>query len=250
MNAGMLNCPHCGAAVNQDSRHCAYCQGLLQTVACSKCMAMMFAGADFCPTCGARTEVVTAQDQSAHQCPRCAVPGRMLQHVALGQSLVEECPQCSGMWIDARRFDRMCADAQAQAVGSTTPDGSAAQLPHVTPERQIQYIRCPVCAEIMNRTNFDMQSGVVIDVCKGHGIWLDKDELRQIIAFIRAGGINETRAMQAQKALEERLAMISQEEIKTVRRAYGTGQSLAANEGTGLLETILSVAWDAVFGKL
>ena len=244
----MLSCPHCGAAVKADSRQCAYCQGLLQTVACPKCLAMMFAGSEFCPTCGARTQVMAAEGQTAHQCPRCGVEGRMLERVTLGESLVEECRQCGGMWVDARRFERICADAQAQVQSSEALTGGAPQIPHMTPERQVRYIHCPLCHEMMNRVNFGMRSGVVIDVCKGHGIWLDKDELQEIIAFIRAGGLQQAQEMAAQRAQSERLQMISQQESPAVAQRYAASQSAGGIDGTGLVGAILSVAWDAVFG--
>jgi Zn-finger nucleic acid-binding protein len=46
----------------------------------------------------------------------------------------------------------------------------------------------------MNRVCFAHCSGVVVDVCKAHGTWFDKDELRRIVEFIRAGGLEQARA--------------------------------------------------------
>ncbi len=151
--------------------------------------------------------------------------------------------------MDARRFERMCADAQAGSQENGAPDGGRGEIPHVSPEKQIRYIHCPVCAQIMNRVNFGKQSGVVIDVCKGHGIWLDKDELQEIIAFVRAGGMNQSREMDAQQAQTEKLQMINHEEMLEGGRGYASSQSVGDNDGTGLVGAILSVAWDAVFGK-
>ena len=45
----------------------------------------------------------------------------------------------------------------------------------------------------MNRVNFAKCSDVIVDVCKGHGTWFDKDELRQIVEFIRGGGMEQSR---------------------------------------------------------
>jgi Zn-finger nucleic acid-binding protein len=41
----------------------------------------------------------------------------------------------------------------------------------------------------MNRSNFARVSGVVIDVCRPHGAWLDRGELASIRRFLRAGGV-------------------------------------------------------------
>lgn len=46
----------------------------------------------------------------------------------------------------------------------------------------------------MNRFNFAGCSGVILDACKPHGVWLDADELRRIVAFIRGGGLDMARA--------------------------------------------------------
>jgi len=35
-----------------------------------------------------------------------------------------------------------------------------------------------------------------VDVCREHGTWFDKDELRRIVEFIRAGGLEQARADQ------------------------------------------------------
>jgi Zn-finger nucleic acid-binding protein len=46
----------------------------------------------------------------------------------------------------------------------------------------------------MHRVNFAKCSNVIVDVCKAHGTWFDKDELRRIIEFIRAGGFEKARS--------------------------------------------------------
>ena len=59
---------------------------------------------------------------------------------------------------------------------------------------------------MMNRFNFANCSGVVLDACKPHGVWFDADELRRIVRFIRAGGLDLARAKERQElALERRL---------------------------------------------
>jgi len=45
----------------------------------------------------------------------------------------------------------------------------------------------------MNRSNFAHSSGVIIDVCKHHGVWFDSEELPKIIDFIRRGGMELAR---------------------------------------------------------
>jgi Zn-finger nucleic acid-binding protein len=56
----------------------------------------------------------------------------------------------------------------------------------------------------MNRINFARCSGVVVDVCKGHGTWFDRDELSRIVEFIRGGGLDAARAREKAALEEER----------------------------------------------
>ena len=54
--------------------------------------------------------------------------------------------------------------------------------------QRVEYRRCPSCGVQMLRKNFRKSSGVILDVCREHGTWLDADELEQITGFILSGG--------------------------------------------------------------
>jgi Zn-finger nucleic acid-binding protein len=75
----------------------------------------------------------------------------------------------------------------------------------------------------MNRINFARCSGVIVDVCKGHGTWFDRDELSRIVAFIRGGGLAAAR--DREKA-----------EIQEARRQLAAEQTLADNPMARLSE--------------
>jgi Zn-finger nucleic acid-binding protein len=68
---------------------------------------------------------------------------------------------------------------------------------------KISYVPCPVCKQMMNRVNFAHCSNVIVDVCRAHGTWFDRDELRRVVEFIRAGGMEKERARQMAE-LDER----------------------------------------------
>jgi Zn-finger nucleic acid-binding protein len=59
--------------------------------------------------------------------------------------------------------------------------------------REDAYLPCPVCAGLMPRKNFRRISGVLIDICRDHGVWLDAGELEQIRCFIANGGLDTVR---------------------------------------------------------
>ena len=46
-------------------------------------------------------------------------------------------------------------------------------------ERNLE-LACPRCNKPMDTANYNYSSGVVIDKCRDHGIWLDKNELEKV----------------------------------------------------------------------
>jgi Zn-finger nucleic acid-binding protein len=49
----------------------------------------------------------------------------------------------------------------------------------------------------MTRRNFGGNSGVIIDVCRSHGVWFDRGELPRVLAFVEAGGLELARKREA-----------------------------------------------------
>jgi Zn-finger nucleic acid-binding protein len=208
MEAETLNCPMCGAAAATDATRCEHCGARLATVACPSCFGMMFVGQQFCSHCGARADRKdNSEPDQPEPCPRCRTN---LEAVVLGGSKVRECPHCEGIWTDAETLRQICADQEKQAAVLGLPT----QLPTnegVAIEQQIRYLRCPVCGDMMNRVNFANFSGVIVDVCRQHGTWFDRDELRRIVEFIRAGGMDQARAREIQNLeADRRLARTDQ----------------------------------------
>ena len=59
----------------------------------------------------------------------------------------------------------------------------------------------------MQRRNYATASGVVIDICKEHGIWFNIKELDAILKYIRSGQLlknQEKSARMAKKALKRK----------------------------------------------
>jgi hypothetical protein len=42
-------------------------------------------------------------------------------------------------------------------------------------------------------------SGIIIDVCKNHGVWFERDELRGVLQFVANGGLDRMRATEAER---------------------------------------------------
>ena len=122
-----------------------------------------------------------------------------MRQVQIGQAELLECEKCGGIWVDAETFEHLCADSEARA-------GVLHRWPE-TPQRRVdtvvRYRPCVSCGAMMNRINFGKLSGTVVDVCKGHGTFLDSGELHQVVAFIRDGGLDRARRRQLEDLKEE-----------------------------------------------
>jgi Zn-finger nucleic acid-binding protein len=116
-----------------------------------------------------------SEPPSGRQCPRCRSE---LRRQALGPNQVERCSSCHGMWIAAAEFNELLADLDRREAVRTR------ELPHREVEEEIRYAACPRCAEIMNRQVFARASGIMVDTCKKHGIWLDRGELRRVVDYL------------------------------------------------------------------
>jgi Zn-finger nucleic acid-binding protein len=172
----------------------------------------MFQGAAFCPKCGAaRTRA--ENEATAARCPACKSE---LHRIDVGTTPLYECASCDGMWVDADVFDRLCASRESQAAVLPRLSQSSG-----TKAGPVRYRPCVRCGKMMNRVNFGSLSGAVIDVCKGHGTFLDAGELHQIVSFIQGGGLDRARAQKVDELREEqrRLQDLQRKAVREAGRA-------------------------------
>ena len=212
MQAETLNCPNCGATSSTDAPACQFCGSRLATIACPSCFAMMFIGSKHCQRCGAAAAVPEVKEAKDRKCPRCT--GGMVL-ITLGSTTGLECEQCLGLWLDVPSFEKICADREQQSgvlgAASHAPTSAAAET------SKVKYVPCPECSQLMNRLNFARGSGVIVDICKQHGTWFDRDELSRIVEFIHDGGLNASRAKEKIDIAEQR-ERLRQEELRASLR--------------------------------
>lgn len=166
-----------------------------------------------------------------------------MREVLLGDTDLLECDRCHATWVDADTFERICADSATQAaVLQRWPSPPAIPGP-------VQYRRCLVCRQIMNRLNFGRISGTVIDVCKGHGTFLDAGELHQIVVFIQGGGLDRARQQQIEDLTEAEERLRAAQGGQSVQQINSNGLSLTwSNSGwrrQGLLEVLQRIKRDS-----
>jgi Zn-finger nucleic acid-binding protein len=116
----------------------------------------------------------------------------------------QACLACGGLWLDRTVFEQLGASRERQgAVLGALP---APAIPPVVMPGQVNYRPCPACGQRMNRVNYARQSGVVLDICRAHGLWFDRDELRRVLAFIAGGGLDRARERELEDLKEARRA--------------------------------------------
>ena len=232
MEARVLRCSGCGASVPADVPQCPYCKAQLATVACPSCYALMPLSASHCPSCGARAAARGPLTPDGAPCPACAKP---LARAMVGELPMQECLSCGGLWLDREAFERLGESRERQgAVLGALPGGPARV--EALPE-SVKYRPCPACGQLMNRLNYAKRSGVVLDVCKEHGLWFDRDELRRVLVFIQGGGLDRARERDLQ-------------DLKEAQRAAAV-PPLASGESFGLgLEGPAPSSWLSAAGLL
>jgi Zn-finger nucleic acid-binding protein len=201
----MLHCSSCGGKLREKSRKCDYCGSEMtwgernMGPACPECFARLPGGARFCSECGVKIspEAIRTTRATA-SCPRCK--GQLaLREFPKGH--YTECLVCGGIWLDAQAFESVIKEKDEGALAGLIR--SAEATANAGAAETIKYVPCPTCGSMMNRKNFAECSGIVIDICKNHGLWFDHRELEKILSFVRAGGLDKARKMGIERAKAE-----------------------------------------------
>lgn len=106
------------------------------------------------------------------RCPHC-----MAELQAQPEPLLSSCPECGGVFCDKATLKQLIHKARQTL---STELYRRPELPLAAP---VKYLRCPVCDQLMDRHNFGVSSGVVLDVCAKDGVWFDDGELAQVLHF-------------------------------------------------------------------
>jgi Zn-finger nucleic acid-binding protein len=146
--------------------------------------------------------------------------------IRVGSVTLDECAACGGVFVDPPSFERICAEREQQAVVLR----ASFPAPAVRPPPLDRYWPCPSCGRLMNRQNFARLSGVIVDVCKGHGVWFNHGELQAIVEFIRAGGLERAREREKED-VRDAIARRHDEERAQAMRGAMAGPGAYADTG-------------------
>ncbi|HVS11281.1 MAG TPA: zf-TFIIB domain-containing protein [Planctomycetota bacterium] len=239
-----LRCSGCGGNLPAAGQACGYCGAEVTleerrlSAICPVCYARTSTAARFCMECGVAIapQALLALPESA-TCPRCR---GALRSRWLGAVSVVECASCGGLWLGEESFERLAEDAEQQDLALRTL-GQSAERAKIDDAHPVRYLPCVLCGDFMMRRNFGSSSGVIVDVCRKHGVWLDHAELERIVRFIRAGGLERARRREVER-LEERARRASQGAPPDgAFLPVGDERSWGGREPRGLVEWVASV---------
>jgi len=126
---------------------------------------------------------------SPYTCPVCG-DRSVLQSRRLGTEAVSvlECQLCAGLWLGHDSFEQL---KERAATKGEALRGLARQPLKPVQQRAtaaVSYRPCICCGQLMVRRQYIRGSGVVVDICRDHGIWFDDEELSQLLHWISQGG--------------------------------------------------------------
>lgn len=146
-----------------------------------------------CPFCGA--SLPDKVEPLSPKCPRCNMP---LDVHLVDSEEYDICPSCGGLWLDRGEFHLITRESDVYRKEDIKDEYLRGPL-----KDSVAYIPCVRCGNLMNRKNFAQISGVIIDECSRHGVWLDAGELEKIRHFILDGGLERAQDLKIEKTRDE-----------------------------------------------
>ena len=199
-DAAVIRCSSCGGPREKGSAACTHCgadftlhERDLHTI-CPHCATRISDRAKFCHSCGrAIAPQQHAGAAAAERCPACDGERRLFARSLDSEEVtLLECDRCAGIWVGREIFELLERRARSEMVSWGT---SAA--PEKQPHEGRFYRRCVTCDKLMHRENYRRKSGIVVDVCRDHGLWFDHGELEQILTWVRSGGPEQAQRLES-----------------------------------------------------
>jgi Zn-finger nucleic acid-binding protein len=121
-------------------------------------------------------------------CPHCDKKLETIQ-LPLGEPLyIERCKDCFGLFFDVGELDILLEHSVKSAQEINSIHLKNINIDRYYHKQDVKYIKCPVCQRVMDRNLFAKKSGVVVDRCIYHGLWLESGEITHLMEWKKAGG--------------------------------------------------------------
>ena len=236
---GTIVCPGCGGGAPETAKACPYCGAkvVLSMPAaatsspgappvpkhyCPRCAQFYASSLPACPRC-----LPASPDARGGRCPRCKTD---LAPASTNGVPLDTCATCQGRWFDGGEIERLL-DVSTKGKSREEVASLREALPRRPSPIEKSTLECVRCRAPMTRRQIALKSGVVVDVCRAHGIWFDGGEWEQFGEFVRAGGLEVLRREQDVphlKGLKGRTGPMS-------RRTFFPGDDSGGGPGIGFL---------------
>lgn len=207
----MARCASCNARLSKDELLCDYCsvrsnldlqakasaQSCIVVPRCTRCAAPLRPRVPECRFCGLHNDLDLSDTASyefsdvetVRECPQCHQEFRKIELKFEKSIQVERCDQCFGMFFGPRVVEHVLDHGVSHVNEINHKLLDNVNRDRYRKDNVVTYRKCPVCGQLMGRRNFGYRSGVVIDHCQFHGVWLDNGELRHLLEWKKAGGV-------------------------------------------------------------
>ena len=161
---------------------------------CIFCAAPMPKNGLVCEYCGKRnplnltalkeTDMVTDSTDPKLICSLCDAEMEQINVGIAEDILIHRCKACDGVFVTEEDLQKTIKHhvGVLQVVDYST---LRFILDHPRHEKDTNnvYKHCPVCQERMRKLTYAAVSGVLVDRCMEHGVWLDSGELQQLFEW-------------------------------------------------------------------
>jgi len=159
-----MQCSYCHAPLPQRGMVCPYCQQ-------NNTLNLRSIG-----------ETEKIQTEQTLLCPLCEIP--LSRHRHANAVCFDHCERCDGLFIEE---DNLLSCVESYAEKHSKIDSSKIKRFIMENPRNnhkdITYHKCPYCTLPMKHIMYKKVSGIHLDICEEHGIWIDGGELKQIFEW-------------------------------------------------------------------
>lgn len=94
---------------------------------------------------------------------------------------VDRCQACQGVWLDNGELEIIINTKEKVFSKQLTKETISNAFMGIPASDRIDRA-CPKCQKKMQTINYGVDTGIIIDKCSEHGVWLDTHELEKIQA--------------------------------------------------------------------
>lgn len=164
-------CVHCGAPLREGRPVCDYCKATNDV------------------DLSGRHYFTTHLPEKARVCPQCHSAMEVVDIGVPGKPFyLDRCATCLGIFFDTGELDVLVHETIQGVAHINNVRLSALRAAAPESSEVVRYRPCPECGKLMNRENYGTYSGIILDRCRDHGVFLDAGELCRIFLWVRAGG--------------------------------------------------------------